>query len=82
VKTFLTTGEVADALGAEPWMIRRLFERGLLPPAARIGTNRAIESTDLPRIKQLLIEAGYLSGTKRPRPARPSLATIGGAAVL
>ena len=38
----LTVGAVARRFGVPAWQIRRLFERGLLPPAARLGAYRVI----------------------------------------
>ena len=35
VVDFLTIGDVARRFACQPWQVRRLFERGLLPPAAR-----------------------------------------------
>jgi hypothetical protein len=41
-------------------MVRRLFERGLLPPAPRVGAYRVIAVGDLPLVEKVLREAGYL----------------------
>ena len=60
----LTVGAVASRLGVPTWQIRRLFERGLLPPASRVGPYRVFFAEDLPRVKQALEQAGYLSGPK------------------
>lgn len=56
----LLLGEAADRLGVEVWQLRRLFERGLLPAARRIGPFRVLAARDLPRIKKALCGAGYL----------------------
>jgi hypothetical protein len=56
----LTTGAVARRYGCRPWQIRRLFERGLLPPAPRLGPYRVIPVSDLPKVERALREAGYL----------------------
>jgi hypothetical protein len=57
---YLTIGSVAACYGVPAWQIRRLFERGLLPPAARVGAYRVVAVTDLPEVEAALIEAGYL----------------------
>jgi DNA-binding transcriptional MerR regulator len=55
-----TIGSLAIRFGVRPWQVRRLFERGLLPPAARVGTYRAAAEGDLPRVEEALRAAGYL----------------------
>ena len=55
----VTNGAVADHFGVVPWQVRRLFERGMLPPAARIGAYRVVDSSDLPDNEKALREAGY-----------------------
>jgi DNA-binding transcriptional MerR regulator len=62
-ETPLTIGAVAQRYGVPSWQIRRLFERGFLPPAARVGTYRVISLSDLPRVEKALREAGYLPDT-------------------
>jgi DNA-binding transcriptional MerR regulator len=56
----LTIGAVAGHFGVPPWQVRRLFERGMLPPAARVGAYRVIDPADLPKIEAALREARYL----------------------
>ena len=56
----LTIGALARRFGCQPWHIRRLFERNLLPPANRVGAYRVIAAEDLPRVEQALRAAGYL----------------------
>ncbi len=56
----LTLGAVAQRLGCPIWKIRRLFERGLVPPAARVGAYRIVAAADLPLIESALRAAGYL----------------------
>jgi DNA-binding transcriptional MerR regulator len=56
----LTIGAVAERYGCPAWQVRRLFERGLLPPAARVGAYRVIAISDLPRVEKALNDAGYL----------------------
>jgi DNA-binding transcriptional MerR regulator len=58
---FLTVGAVALRYGVPEWQIRRLFERGLLPPAPRVGPYRVIAITDLPKVEEALRAAGYLT---------------------
>jgi DNA-binding transcriptional MerR regulator len=58
----LTIGDAARRLGVPHWKVRRLFERGLLAPAMRVGAYRVVAESDLPRIATALIRAGYLSG--------------------
>jgi DNA-binding transcriptional MerR regulator len=56
----LTIGTVARRFGVPAWQVRRLFERGLLPPAVRVGAYRVVAEADLPRVEQALRQAGYL----------------------
>ncbi|HZY88845.1 MAG TPA: hypothetical protein VFE78_28735 [Gemmataceae bacterium] len=58
---WLTTTAVANRCGCEPWQVRRLFERGLLPPTARVGAYRVIAASDMPLVEKALREAGYLA---------------------
>jgi hypothetical protein len=51
---------VARHYGVEPWQVRRLFERGLLPEAHRVGAYRVIAVDDLPQVEAVLKAAGYL----------------------
>jgi DNA-binding transcriptional MerR regulator len=55
-----TVGSVAARFGVRPWQIRRLFERGLLPPAQRLGAYRVVTEADIPNVEAALREAGYL----------------------
>jgi DNA-binding transcriptional MerR regulator len=55
-----TVGAVAERYGCQSWQVRRLFERGLLPPAPRVGAYRVIAASDLPQVEMALREAGYL----------------------
>ena len=61
----LTIGAVARHCGCLAWQVRRLFERGLLPPAARVGAYRVIAATDLPQVEEALRAAGYLPKLER-----------------
>jgi len=56
----LTIGAVARRFGCTRWQVRRLFERGLLPPAPRVGAYRVIAADDLPVVEEALRRAGYL----------------------
>jgi hypothetical protein len=60
VDTVFTVGGVAKRFGVAPWRVRRLFERGLLPPPSRLGLNRVVNGSDLPKIETALRDAGYL----------------------
>jgi hypothetical protein len=62
----LTTGAIGRLYGVPEWKVRRLFETGQLPPAARAGTYRVIPREDLWRVERALRNAGYL-----PREATP-----------
>jgi hypothetical protein len=66
---YLTIGPVARRFGCQPWQIRRLFERGLLPQAPRVGPYRVIAIAELPRIEEALRKAGYLP--KRAKVSSP-----------
>jgi hypothetical protein len=57
-----TIGTLAAHFGVRPWQVRRLFERGLLPPAARLGAYRVVGEGELPAVEAALRTAGYLPG--------------------
>jgi DNA-binding transcriptional MerR regulator len=65
-----TTGALARHFGCEPWQIRRLFERGLLPPAQRVGAYRVIPASELPAVERALQTAGYLPAQREALPCR------------
>jgi len=67
----LTLGDVARRLRVEPWQVRRLFERGLLPPAARMGRYRVIAVEDLAAVETALRRAGYLPTSDRSEGGGP-----------
>jgi hypothetical protein len=72
-KRFLTTGEAARRLGAAEWQVARLFVRNLLPEPARFGRYRLIDESDLPQLREALVEAGYLQVAQdagEPPPAK------------
>lgn len=58
----LPLGAVASRFGVPVWKVRRLYERGLLPPAERVGNFRVVRLSDLPVIELALRRAGYLPG--------------------
>jgi hypothetical protein len=60
VPTIFTIGQVARRFGVKPWQVRRVFERGLLPAAARVGPYRVMTPEELPAVEAALIAAGYL----------------------
>jgi hypothetical protein len=60
-----TLGEFARSRGLPTWKVRRLFERGLLPPARRLGLYRVIGPDEVAAVDEALVKAGYI----RPRPA-------------
>jgi DNA-binding transcriptional MerR regulator len=60
IPPIITIGAAARRLRRPLWQVRRLYERGLLPPAARVGPYRVIAEADLPRVEQALRKAGYL----------------------
>jgi hypothetical protein len=59
-----TMGEVADMFGCQVWRVRRLYERGILPPAQRVGMSRVVLEEDLPKVEKALREAGYITKAK------------------
>jgi hypothetical protein len=64
---YISLGVVAKRLGCELWQVRRLFERGFLHPAHRIGAYRVVKESELPKIKAALVKVGYLKKKKAPR---------------
>lgn len=57
-------GDVARYFGVQLWQVRRLFERGILPEPGRIGRYRIILGMQMPKVKDALIKAGYIKGSK------------------
>jgi DNA-binding transcriptional MerR regulator len=68
--TYLSIGAVARRCGCPAWKIRRLFERGLLPEAPRVGAYRIIAAADLPAVEDALRRAGYLPKAREARRGR------------
>jgi hypothetical protein len=64
--SFLTIGAIARHFGCATWQVRRLFERGLLPLAARVGQYRVVSTENLPAVQQALERAGYLAPQGAP----------------
>lgn len=60
----LTLGDIARRYNVPTWSVRRLFETGKLPPAARVGAYRVVPVTDLWRVERALQAAGYLPKTE------------------
>lgn len=73
---YLPLGAVTRHFGVPVWRVRRLFERGLLPPAARVGPFRVVRPADLPTIEAALLRAGYRPDS-RLRPDHPSTPGMG-----
>lgn len=59
-KEFLTAAEVAEKLGLRASQVTRVFERGFLPPAARLGRVRMIPASDVEKVREAARRAGYL----------------------
>jgi DNA-binding transcriptional MerR regulator len=57
----LTIGDTARHFGVPAWKVRRLYERGLLPPPARAGLYRLVSVEELPKVEEALRRAGYLT---------------------
>jgi hypothetical protein len=57
---YVTIGGIARQHGLPGWKVRRLWERGQLPPAQRIGAYRVVPISELPRVEAALRAAGYL----------------------
>ena len=62
----LTIGDAARRIAdktqhpIDPWQIRRVITRGLLPEPDRVGAFRIFYDDDLPAIETALRDAGYL----------------------
>jgi len=71
--SYLTTGELGDALGIQAWRIARLFELGVVPEPQRIGGRRLIPKSLIPAIVDALRERGWLPADSagEPQEARP-----------
>ena len=70
IRRLLTLGQVGERCHVATWKIQRLYERGLLPPAQRVGPYRVIDEGELPAVEAALRAAGYLPRTSEgPAPA-------------
>ena len=56
----LTTPQVAAAAGVPEWQLRAAVRRGLIAPPAKVGPMMLWRAADLDRVRQGLIDAGYL----------------------
>jgi hypothetical protein len=56
----LTLGQVGEIFGLPTWKIRRLYERGLLPAASRVGNYRVVNESDLASIESVIKSEGYV----------------------
>lgn len=65
--THLSTGDVAELLGVEPWRVRRLFEDGDLADPPRIGLARAIPRESIPMIVDALRARGWLADAAKSK---------------
>jgi hypothetical protein len=61
----MDTTDVARVLGVEPWMVARLYQRGLVDEPPRCGNSRVLTPSDLPALRSALEQAGYLPGKGR-----------------
>jgi hypothetical protein len=57
---YLSTGEVADLFGVEPWRIRRVFECGAIDEPGRLAGKRVIPRALLGEIAIGLEKRGWL----------------------
>lgn len=57
---FISVGQAANRLGIRTLHVCRLYERGFMPPAQRVGMRRIIPLEDLPKLKEAAKAAGYL----------------------
>jgi hypothetical protein len=60
-----TLGDIARHHDRPVWMVRRVFERGLLPEPARIGGYRVVPLTDVPLVEAAMRRAGYLPAAEQ-----------------
>jgi hypothetical protein len=57
---YLTISEASLSIGIEPWQLRRLYNRQLVPEPARYGNNRVVKPDDLPGLRRAAKSVGYL----------------------
>ena len=56
-----TLGDIARLYDRPVWMVRRLYERGLLPEPPRVGGYRVVPLADVPLVEAAMRRAGYLT---------------------
>lgn len=61
---FLTLGEASDQLGCQAWKLRQCFARGLHPEPPRAGRYRLIAQSQLPVLRRILEQNGYIGEGK------------------
>ncbi len=67
----ITTQDVAARCGCTELVVRQLVQRGIIPPAIRLGDFHVFFDDDLPTIKQSLLDAGYITTSRDPRTYPP-----------
>ena len=56
----LTLGPAAEALGIKNWQLERLFTTGRAPRPGKIGHYRVVPKSELPRLREAAVAAGYI----------------------
>jgi hypothetical protein len=59
--TPLTLGQIANRLGCQLWHVQRVFDRGLVNEAPRVGRQRVVYPDQIPAVRQALTDAGFLN---------------------
>lgn len=66
----LTLGQIATRYGIQLWQVQRIYQRGLVPEADRIGRTRVVQPADLPSVEAALVKGGYIQpSSSGPRAA-------------
>jgi len=60
VAEVLSLPEAAALLKVGPWTLRKMFRRGLIKEAPRVGLHRCVLRRDLPRLRRALEAGGFL----------------------
>lgn len=63
-------GRLSARYGLPVWKIRRLYERGKLPPARRHGRDRVVSTEELPALEHVMREMGYILTPRKPASAK------------
>ncbi len=71
---FLTLGEVARLFNCQLWQVRRVYERGLLPDALRVGKQRVVPKKDLPKLRKVMVAERYIRHESAKTARRPGRA--------